>query len=305
MSKNYYLLAIVVTITILLSGCKTDATKRTECEEAAEMLADEWLNQRLTAEDKAFLTNVYELTKEYGQEEDFKTFKHETGDVSDADFEQTVSKDYRELNAVGGANRYDDLSGKELDSTFVAYCYEGDMARSYSYSYVWETFELHTSQMTVRDSLIAYLKDEIWTGTDSAEYIKNVREVSFSPAWRFDSWTKELQQYKYLAFVHLEYYYPPIMTNHDTFESGFACARLSVFRIADKECLLADKRVFAVSSDELKGGYYTSVIIDGKPTSSAPTDESRIVGDLCGRLANEVKLQISKCCIPLVDVKTE
>lgn len=293
-------------ITVLLLGCKTDATKKAECEEAAEMLADEWLNQRITAENKAFLTNVYELTKEYGQAENYKTFKHEKDNVSSADFEQQIRKDYRELSAVAGDGRYNILNGKELDSTFVAFCYYGDLYdEGCPYPNVKEKLEVKTSQMVVRDSLVSYLKDEIWTGTDSVDYIKNVREISFAPSWRFDDWTKDLKKYKYLAFVHLEYYYPPIMTDNGTFEGGLACARLSVFRITDKKCLIADKRVFAVSSDELEGGYYTTITINGRQTNNAPTDESRIIGDLKRRLNNEVELQISKCGIPLVDIKTE
>ena len=301
MEKKIYLL-VALMATVVMSGCKSDATKRAECEEACEMLADEWLNERLTAGNKAFLTNIFELMKEYGQAEDYKTFKHEAGDVSDAEFEQQLRKDFRELSAVSGDSRYEILNGKELDSTFVAFCYYGDLCGyGYPYPSVKELLEIKTSQMVIRDSLVSYLKEDIFTGRDSAELIKNVREVDFGPSWRFDSWTQDLKKYKYLAFVHLEYYFPPILADKGSFEGGMACARLSVFRIADKKCLLENKRIFAVSSDELEGGLYTTVTINGKPTGSAPSDDKRIISNLQGRLNHEAVLQISKCGIPLVE----
>lgn len=277
--KRENLLFMCFVAAVLHTGC---TSKREKYEEAVNQVIKEYRIPEFSEDEITRFNNINALAKEYGKEGEFNIFKHEVGNKSDADFERQFSKDSREIAAVSGEGRYKPLYGKELKTTFVCFCDKND----YNYNRTISELQENPSDFDSPDELAAKFKDKISLAIDEDmnvdAFIEYMRQQITSTENHHLEIAQNYSGYKYLAFVHPEYCFPPILVGDDSFEGGIICAHLQLFSIKDKNCLL-DKRVFAVNGDK--------VIVP----ALNPQDDLEI------RLKHEVELQINKCGIPLAE----
>lgn len=258
-----------------LLSCKSAEKKRQECLEAAENIITEWMDINIKGETKVRLNNYFNLIDEYGKKVPYKTYNHLKGMQSDTEgFIQQVRKDLREITEAEQNDRYKEIRNYELDKTRIWYA-----------NNVWSENDEHLTEneklvkkLCKKQSLIKHCttEDFIWEGLDSDMFSDNLR-------YYLDEEVKEslsqIINQEYIIFVTAEYIYPFLLLDDDTFEPGFQCSRLKIFRLIDKNCIL-DKRIYAATPDEI-------TTIDGHP-----------VRELKYRTEHEIVLQGIKAGLP-------
>lgn len=287
MKRNYLLFASLVAV-VLLTGCNSEARKRAKFEETIDMMIKDYHVPEFSVEEKAHFDNINALVKEYGDLREYKTYNHEEGDKSDADFKRQYAKDAREIAAVDVKDRYKPLYDKRIKDAVVLFC---DNKNSDYKSLISELSE-NPSDIESPENLAAQTKGKIpeFIYLDMEQFTKAFRELITSKEEKSRELAQKFLGYKYLAFVHPEYCYPPNITGENTYEGGIICGRLQLFNISDKKCLL-DKRVFAVSSDRVASIYKVA--------------DADVSSNLYSNLKKEAELQISKCGVPLVDLESQ
>lgn len=287
MKRNFLLLASLVAA-VLLTGCNSEARKRAKFEETIDMMIKDYHVPEFSVEEKAHFDNINALVKEYGDLREYKTYNHEEGDKSDADFKRQYAKDAREIAAVDVKDRYKPLYDKRIKDAVVLFC---DNKNSDYKSLISELSE-NPSDIESPENLAAQTKGKIpeFIYLDMEQFTKAFRELITSKEEKSRELAQKFLGYKYLAFVHPEYCYPPNITGENTYEGGIICGRLQLFNISDKKCLL-DKRVFAVSSDRVASIYKVA--------------DADVSSNLYSNLKKEAELQISKCGVPLVDLESQ
>ena len=287
MKRNYLLFASLVAV-VLLTGCNSEARKRAKFEETIDMMIQDYHVPEFSVEEKAHFDNINALVKEYGDLREYKTYNHEEGDKSDADFKRQYAKDAREIAAVDVKDRYKPLYDKRIKDAVVLFC---DNKNSDYKSLISELSE-NPSDIESPENLAAQTKGKIpeFIYLDMEQFTKAFRELITSKEEKSRELAQKFLGYKYLAFVHPEYCYPPNITGENTYEGGIICGRLQLFNISDKKCLL-DKRVFAVSSDRVASIYKVA--------------DADVSSNLYSNLKKEAELQISKCGVPLVDLESQ
>lgn len=287
MKRNYLLFASLVAA-VLLTGCNSEARKRAKFEETIDMMIKDYHVPEFSVEEKAHFDNINALVKEYGDLREYKTYNHEEGDKSVADFKRQYAKDAREIAAVDVKDRYKPLYDKRIKDAVVLFC---DNKNSDYKSLISELSE-NPSDIESPENLAAQTKGKIpeFIYLDMEQFTKAFRELITSKEEKSRELAQKFLGYKYLAFVHPEYCYPPVVTGENTYEGGIICGHLQLFNISDKKCLL-DKRVFAVSSDRVASIYKVA--------------DADVSSNLYSNLKKEAELQISKCGVPLVDLESQ
>lgn len=283
--KRNFLLIVSLVAAVLLTGCNSEARKRAKFEETIDMMIKDYHVPEFSGEDIAHFNNITALVKEYGDQGKYKMYTHKTGDKLDADFERQLAKDAREIAAVDVKDRHKPVIGKELKEAFILFCDKDNL----SYNSMMLDLSDIPSIIQSPESLAAEIKGKIpeFIYLDTEEFTKAFRELITSKEEKARELGRKFLGCKYFAFVHPEYCYPPVVTGDNKYEGGIICARLRLFSISDKKCML-DKRVFAVSSDKI----YSTGKVAG------------VLTDLHFNLKKEIELQISKCGVPLVDVES-
>ena len=296
--NNVYLISIWV-FALALIGCKTDAERRTECEQEADRLASEFIKDSISNEDKQLLKNINDLIKANAIKSECKELKHTIGG-NDPEAINYLIKDYVNISEVENDDRYEQYENKESDAIIYLGYYNTRLSDFGDVS-----FYLN------KDSVADYLKNNIYDGEEIEQFTESSRNrlsyVILEGRSRLVHGYEvpalgKLRKYEYIGFVEGEYKYPPIITKSGEFEGGVACVHLKIFRIKGKSLIL-DKRIFATSSSELEGGYTVDLVDEygNKITHTDTSDESRIANDLADRLRLEIVLQAIKAGVPYKD----
>lgn len=209
--------------------------------ELANEIVPEWYNKTIKGETETVLTNFLDLINENKEETPYKIFDHtpDLGSTTEG-FMMQMLKDVDEINECEEEHRYDDVKKYDFDKIRVWFA-----TKNAELNYT----EKRIAKCCSKDSLMEFIASEDFSSEDKSAsefedklkyYFEDVEKFLVSPETKIE----------YIAFIHTEYEYLPLVMKDNSFEAGLRCSRLQVFRIADKECVL-DKRIFAENADEV------------------------------------------------------
>lgn len=289
--RNVILLSFL-TLLISLSSCKTDAERREECEREAEKLANEFINNSISKEDRLLVKDLFTLVKENDVSSTCKELKHSVNEEDNSESIDVLIKDLFSISEVEDDARYEQYKYKESECIKIM---------GFEHTNPSE-FTSHISIYFDKDSLSKYLEEDIYDGEDVEEFVNYAQDRLSrikSDKAPYIPTMESLRKVEYIGFIEGEYRYPPLILESGSFDSGVVCAKLKIYRLSDKSAIL-DKRIFATNNSELEGGYYVAFKNkDGRKTGSIQkSDKERLDENLAARLQLEVVLQAIKAGVP-------